>query len=254
MIESPLVSIITPVYNAERFVEFTLKSVLAQTYTNWEMIMVDDCSKDGSVDIIQRYMDKDPRFQLIKLDKNSGQGIARNRAIETAKGQIIAFLDSDDIWLPEKLEIHVKFMVENNAAFSHTSYGYIDEEGNIIKSTFHVSKNPVRYRDLLKWTEISCLTAMYDVNQIGKMYMPDLRKKQDYALWLSILKRGFTSLPLDVELAYYRQVKGSVTSNKWKLIIPHWKFLRVQEGLNVFESFYYLLWWVFSGIWKYYIR
>lgn len=254
MNKTPLVSIITPVYNTERFVALAMNSVLEQTYQNWEMILVDDCSSDNSVPIIEEFMARDDRFKLIKLKSNSGQGVARNKAIDMAKGPIIAFLDSDDIWLPAKLELHVKFMVENNAAFSHTSYGYIDEVGKVIKSTFHVSKDPVGYRDLLKWTEISCLTAMYDIRHVGKMYMPDLRRKQDYALWLSILKRGFKSLPLDEELAYYRQVKGSVTSNKWKLIIPHWEFLRVREGLSFFESVYYLLCWMLSGIWKYYIR
>src|SRR5690606_3490087 len=156
-------------------------------------------------------------------------------------------------WLPKKLETHVTFMLEMKAAFSHTSYGFIDEEGKIINKTFHVSNKPIGYKDLLKRTEISCLTAMYDVDKIGKMYMPDLRVKQDYALWLSILKRGFTSVPLDEELAFYRQRKNSNTNQKSKLIIKHIKFLYKIEKLNIIETIYYTGWWAVNGLAKYYL-
>lgn len=247
------VSIITPVYNSEEFLSECLDSVLAQSYSNWEMIMVDDCSSDRSIEIIEEYIKRDDRFILFQLESNQGSGIARNKAIKEAKGEIIAFLDSDDIWHPKKLEIHLAFMIEKNAAFSHTSYGYINEEGEKIRDTFHVSAKPVGYKDLLKRTEISCLTAMYNVAQLGKMYMPDLRRKQDYALWLSILKRDMKSYPLDEELAFYRQRENSATSNKFALIGKHFVFLWKYEKLNPFSSFYYTLMWIYNGLIKYYI-
>lgn len=252
-VENIKVSIITPVYNSDFFLREAIESVLNQTYQNWEHIIVDDMSKDSSPDIIREYAGKDKRITPIFLDKNVGAGPARNKAIEASSGQIIAFLDSDDIWLKEKLETHVDFMSKTNAAFSHTSYGFINEEGEIINKTFHVSNKPIKYKDLLKRTEISCLTAMYDVRKVDKMYMPNLRVKQDYALWLSILKKGFESIPLDVELAFYRQRKNSNTNKKYKLVVKHIKFLYTIEKLGLSRTLYYTSWWAFNGIFKYYI-
>ena len=247
-----LVSIITPLYTSSRFLEFTIAAVKGQTYSNWEMIFVDDFSTDNSVEIVKKHQKKDDRFKLYLLDKNSGSGVARNKAIKEAKGDIIAFLDSDDIWVENKLERHVSFMNKTNAAFSHSSYGFIDEKGNIIKKTYHVSDKPVGYKKLLKRTEISCLTAMYDVRKIGKHYMPVLMRKQDYGLWLSILKLGHKSIPLKEELAFYRQSKASATSIKHKLILKHYSFLRNVEGLSFFASVYYTIHWGINGILKYY--
>ncbi|AIM60223.1 hypothetical protein IX49_06700 [Cellulophaga lytica] len=250
----PKVSIITPLYNAQRFVSLAIDSVISQSYTNWEMIIVDDCSSDNSVEIVNKYVNVDSRITLLKLETNSGSGPARNKAIEFASGRIIAFLDSDDIWAPNKLEVHVKFMIENKAAFSHTSYGFIDESGDTVNKTYHVSNHPIDYWDLLKRTEISCLTAMYDTQLIGKRYMPPLRRKQDYGLWLSILKSGVVSIPLDQELAFYRQVKGSATSNKSKLIFKHLVFLYKHQNLNIFQTVYYFSYWAINGFKKYYIN
>lgn len=248
-----LVSIITPLFNCEKYIRDTIESVIVQDYTNWEMIIVDDCSDDKSTDVVHEYTTNDNRIQLIINKTNKGAGYCRNLAIKKAKGEFIAFLDSDDIWSPNKLSKHLEFMHKNNSAFSHTSYGYIDDLGNKIMSTFHVSRQPVKYTDLLKRTEISCLTAMYDVRKIGKMYMPHLRKKQDYALWLDILNLGFKSDPLDLELAYYRQRSNSNTSNKFNLIIAHWKFLRFREKISFFKSLYYLSCWMIGGFRKYYL-
>lgn len=251
--EKVKVSIITPVYNSEKFLAEAIESVINQTYQNWEMILVDDKSTDNSINTIKFYAEKDERVLPIFLNENVGAGPARNKAIEASTGQIIAFLDSDDIWLKEKLEKHVAFMRERNAAFSHTSYGFINEEGKVINKTFHVSDRPIKYKDLLKRTEISCLTAMYDVKKIGKMYMPDLRVKQDYALWLSILKKGFVSIPMDEELAFYRQRKNSNTNKKHKLVFKHIKFLYHTQNLGTVKTMYYTFWWAYNGIIKYYI-
>lgn len=248
------VSIITPLYNAERYVSETIDSVLNQSYTNWEMILVDDCSTDKSVYFVEKFQEKDERILLLKNKSNMGSGLSRNRAIDAASGDIIAFLDSDDIWHPEKLSKHLDFMEKNSSVFSHTSYGFIDEEGKKIKSTFHVSNEPVDYKKLLKRTEISCLTAMFDVHKIGKMHMPSLPKAQDYALWLDILKLGYVSDPLDEELAFYRQHSASTTSNKWKHILGHWNFLKNREKLSLIASTYYTITWAIGGFVKYYLK
>ncbi len=218
MKKNPLVSIVTPVYNSTEYLAVTIQSVINQTYTHWEHILVNDCSTDNSVQIIEKIAANEPRVKLLHLPNNMGSGPARNLAIKEAKGKYIAFLDSDDYWVPEKLAMQVKFMEENNIAFSHSSYGYWDEEGNEIRKPFLVSSYPISYTHLLKRTEISCLTAIYNQQTIGKMYMPDLRRKQDYALWLSILKKGYKSYPQQEVLAYYRQRKGSATNKKYKLI------------------------------------
>lgn len=249
----PLVSIITPVYNSSSFLEETIRSVISQTYTNWEHILVDDGSTDNSVEIIKNLASTEPRIKLLQLHSNQGSGPARNLAIKEAKGKYIAFLDSDDIWHTEKLEKHVAFMHIHDAAFSHTSYGFIDESGKIIRQTFHVSKEPVTYRMALQRTEISCLTAMYDVEKVGKMYMPDIRRKQDYALWLNILKKGFKAIPLDLELAWYRQRRGSATSNKFSLIHKHYLFLRKVMGLKKIYACKYTVLWIKNGLRKYYL-
>ena len=248
-----LVSIITPTYNSIKYIDRTVLSVLNQTYSDWEWIIVDDLSTDGTREYLSHLQNTDNRIKCFYSEKNQGSGPARNKAIELANGKYIAFLDSDDLWTPEKLQMQVDFMQKNNCAFSHTSYGFIDENDNVIKNTFHVSSMPVNYKMLLKRTEISCLTAIYDQEILGKMFMPDLRKKQDYALWLSILKKGYNSFPLDIETAFYRQHGNSATSNKFKLIIKHWNFLNKNEKLNWFKSLYYTISWGLGGFKKYYM-
>ena len=219
MMSSFLVSIITPVYNSKEYLEASINSVVAQTFKNWEMLIVDDGSNDGSSELLISIANNDKRIKLIKHNENLGAGIARNNAIKKANGKYIAFLDSDDLWHSEKLQIQINLMEKNKWLFSHTSYGYISSKGKKIKSTFQVSENPVNYYDLLKKTEISCLTAVFNQEAIGKYYMSAHRRKQDYALWLSILNDGIKSYPINIELAYYRQRPGSLTNNKMSLII-----------------------------------
>lgn len=249
-----LVSVVTPVFNSEKYIAHTFQSLLNQSYPNWEWVLVDDCSSDNSVRIIEGFIQQDSRVRLLQNLENLGSGLTRNKAIEFAKGVFIAFLDSDDIWHPKKLEIQLNFMLERNISFSHTSYGYIDEHGNQIKSTFHVSDHPVTYKHLLKRTEISCLTAVYNCKEIGKFYMSDHRRKQDYSLWLAILKSGVESYPIDMELAYYRQTPNSATSNKFKLILKHYLFLKSTQKLNVIQTIYYTCFWAMNGFVRYYIK
>lgn len=249
-----MVSIITPTFNSEKYLRDTYNSILQQTYRNWEWVIVDDCSTDLTFQMLTEIANVDKRVIIRRLEKNSGSGTARNTAIEMAKGRFIAFLDSDDLWHKDKLAFQINAMIENGAAFSHTSYGYIDENGNKIKDTFHVSNSLVSYIDLLKRTEISCLTAIYDASRIGKYYMTNHRRKQDYALWLSILKSGIKSFPIDLELAYYRQRKGSATNKKHKLILNHIKFLMETQEFSVIKAIYFTGYWAMNGIVRYYLK
>jgi Glycosyltransferases involved in cell wall biogenesis len=249
-----LVSIITPLYNAEKYIGETFKSVVAQSYPYWEWIIIDDGSTDQSLEFVKRMSAEESRIKIFQNDSNIGSGKTRNKGIKLATGEMITFIDSDDVWHPEKLKRHVSFMTNNNILFSHTSYGYIDEVGKKIKGTFHVSKDAVSYYDLLKRTEISCLTAMYNAKLLGKFYMSEHRRKQDYALWLSILKTGVKSYGLDEELAFYRQREGSATSAKSKLILKHFSFLKETQEMNSIQAIYYTAYWLVNGFIRYYVK
>lgn len=247
------VSIITPVYNSALFLKETADSVRIQTYEDWEWILVDDCSNDNSWDIMQSLAEKDNRIKIYKNPTNLKSGKTRNLAIKEATGRFIAFLDSDDIWHKDKLSIQIQFMIDNDYYFTHTSYGYIDEKSQKIKSTFHVSSR-VDYKHLLKRTEISCLTAVYDSYKIGKFYMSNHERKQDYALWLGILKSGINSFGIDKELAYYRQTEGSATSKKHKLVFKHVKFLMETQNFSLIKAMYYTSYWMANGFIRYFIK
>ena len=244
-----LVSIITPSYRSEKFISQTIESVLAQTYENWEMLIVDDLSPDNSNKIIEEYAQKDDRIKLLKLEKNSGPAVARNRAIEEAKGRYIAFLDADDLWMPEKLEKQIAFMNKKKSALSYSSY-YIISEDNGGLGVF-LTKEKVTYSDLLKTNSIGCLTAIYDRKILGKVFMPDIIKKQDYGLWLKILKQIKKADGILEPLAYYRIVENSVSSNKIVGIKYIWKIFRDVEKLNIFQSIYYFCYYVYYGVRKY---
>jgi teichuronic acid biosynthesis glycosyltransferase TuaG len=247
-----LVSVITPLYNKVNFIEACIESVLLQTHVNWEMIIIDDRSSDGSYEKVLKFASKDKRIKVYQLENNSGAGLARNYAIDKSVGSFVAFLDSDDIWHPDKLKIQLEIMINCKAVFSHTSYGYILKNGLYSSKIFKVSREPIGYKDLLKRTEISCLTAMYDVRILGKIYMPNISRKQDYALWLSILSQGHTSLPINLVLAWYRQVDGSNSSNKISLISKHYFFLRRTQNLSVLDSVIYTFYWGFNGFFRYF--
>lgn len=184
----PLVSIITPVYNAERFLSDTIKSVQNQTYKNWEILLIDDCSKDNSAQIIKEFQKYDNRIKYIKLKKNSGASVSRNEGIRNAKGRFIAFVDSDDIWKPEKLEIQIKYMLKENLGFTFTSYRYMKENGEL---TNKIAKAPskINYNGLLKNTIIGCSTVVIDKDIVDYFEMPLVRRGQDTATWLQILRK-----------------------------------------------------------------
>ena len=233
-----LVSIITPTYNASKHVLETIKSVKMQTYQNWEMLVIDDASTDNTAETIIHEIRGDARFKFIQLNENSGPAVARNKGISSANGQFIAFLDSDDVWHPEKLERQLRFMKENNIAFSYTAYRMIDEEGNILKNAINVPRT-MNYHSLLKDTKIGTLTVMIDKRVIGMVQMPEYRDcSEDYGLWLKILSGGIIAHGLNEELAFYRKCEKSLSSNKLKSARKTWNTYRKVEKLPVSYSIF----------------
>ncbi|MFK5957307.1 MAG: glycosyltransferase family 2 protein [Lutibacter sp.] len=243
-----LVSIITPNYNASKYISETIQSVIDQTYENWELIIIDDCSTDNSVEIIKQFQKKDQRIQLITLNRNSGPAVARNKGIEVSNGDFIAFLDSDDSWIENKLEIQVRFMQNNNSVVSHTSYYTINELNKDKKLV--IAKEKITYKNLLTNNYIGCLTAMYSVKHLGKVYMPKILKRQDWALWLKITKNGVIAEGIQQPLALYNKRQVSVSSNKINLLKYNWKIYRVHENLNRLQSLYYFIQLAFKKIVK----
>ncbi len=233
-----LITVVTPVYNSEKYLAANIASVQAQTYTNWEHILVDDCSSDNSETIIKTFQKSDSRIKYYRLRKNSGAGIARNKAIEFAQGNYIAFLDSDDKWYANKLERQLHFMKNNGYYFTYTDYDIIkvsgEEQPKIRKAIPHLT-----YKKALYKNPIGCLTAMYSVDFFGKQYMPSIRKRQDYALWLKLLKKT-DGYGLNECLASYRTGTASISANKVDLIKYEWRIYRESEGFSIIQSLFYL--------------
>ncbi len=238
-----LVSIITPSYNCSDFIEETINSIINQTYTNWELIITDDCSTDSTVSKIQKYAQKDSRIKLSQLKSNYGAGIARNNSIKDAAGRYIAFCDSDDQWTPDKLEKQIKFMQENDLALSYSSYKVIGEDGTDQREV--MAPQRVTYRTMLRNNYIGCLTAVYDTLKLGKVYMPEIRKRQDWALWLSILKKTPYALGIQENLAIYRDRSTSISSNKIDLIKYNWNIYRQVEGFSRIKASFYIIQFLF---------
>jgi teichuronic acid biosynthesis glycosyltransferase TuaG len=242
-----LVSIITPSYNSSRFIEECVGSVLSQTYDNWEMLIVDDYSADNSLQILKKYNDK--RIQLIELDKNVGASESRNVAIRKAKGKYIAFLDSDDLWEPQKLEKQISFMETEDIAFSFSTYQPMSDDESKLYSIIHAPKI-VTYSSYLKKTIIGCLTVVIDREKTGGFEMPNIRSSHDMALWLLIMRRGFDAYGLDENLARYRIVSTSNTANKWRAANDVWMVYRQFEKLSFFYSIWCFLNYAFNAIIK----
>ena len=234
-----LVSIITPCFNSELFIAQTIESVINQTYSNWEMVIIDDCSTDHSADIILSYVERDSRIRYLKMPFPSGSAsLPRNRGIELAKGRYIAFLDSDDIWYPRKLEMQIPLFQDMYVAIVYSWYEKMSEQGEkanrIVKSALYHT-----YETLLYGNEIGCLTCVVDSWKVGKCFFKRVGH-EDYELWLSILKRGFIAKNCNEVLASYRVRQTSLSSNKLKAIRWVWNIYQSQ-GINVFSSIYYLL-------------
>lgn len=215
VMESRLVSIITPSFNCSKYIRDCISSVLSQTYDDWEMIITDDCSTDDTIDIINEYVKKDSRITLYTLSQNSGAGVARNNSIKHARGRYIAFLDSDDKWMPEKLEKQIAFMQKNKCVLSYTSRLICNEE-NEVKGIIIAPKHQTFFNNICD-DKIGFSTMIYDTKNIGKMYMPTIRKRQDWCMVIQILKKCKTAYGMKEPLSYYRKGQQSLSKEKSSL-------------------------------------
>lgn len=243
-----LISIVMPVYNASAYLEKTIRSAQEQTYTNWELIAVDDCSADDSFALLCRLAEQDPRIHPVKQEKNAGAAMARNRGTELARGRFLAFLDSDDVWAPEKLEKELAFLLEKQAAFAFTSYEFGDSEGNGNGKIVHVPET-LTYRKALSRTVIFTTTVLFDLEKIDRslVMMPNV-KSEDTATWWQILRAGHTAYGLDENLAVYRRPANSLSSNKIEAIKRIWNLYRRQEKLSLVESAWYFCFWAWRAV------
>ena len=237
-----LVSIIVPVYNAGDYIEQTIAMVKAQTYENWELILVDDCSGDESKKKIEREPDKD-RIRLISKAVNEGAARARNTGIEAARGRYIAFLDADDVWMPEKLEKELAFMEQKQAAFVFTAYEFGDDKAQGTGRVVHVP-SVLPYEKALSRTVIFTSTVLLDTEKTGRkiIRMPEV-KSEDTATWWKLLRSGFTAYGLDEVLTIYRRPSKSLSSNKLEAVRRIWNLYRRQESLSLWKSGYNLFFW-----------
>lgn len=243
----PNVSIITPIHNTAELLPLTIDSVIAQSYPDWELLLIDDKSTDSSPSIARSYAATDRRIRLIQLEENSGPAVARNHGIQTAEGRYIAFLDSDDLWLPEKLEIQTRFMEENGLALGYSWFERISFEGGRANRVVPIPTT-LTYHELLKKNHIGCLTAIYDSELVGKRLMPEIPVHQDWALWLSILRDGFAAGGVPDVLALYRTGNmSSVSGNKLKTIRHKWHIYRQIEQIGPVKSAFYLSCFAWEG-------
>lgn len=231
-----LVSVIMPTYNCERFIEQSVQSVIGQTVKDWELLIVDDGSTDRTYDVLKPYLDRYPAIHYTKLSGNCGPAVARTEALRQAVGKYVAFLDSDDVWMPEKLERQITFMEENGAVFSCTAYGQMDEEGADIGLICTPPKK-TDYKKMLRLSNpIGNLTVMYNQEKLGKYEVPDIKKRNDFALWLRILRDTPECAGMPEVLGKYRVREQSVSSNKLQQAKYHWQLYHEVEKLSWLKS------------------
>lgn len=244
-----LISIIMPTYKCGKFIEESIKSIQVQTYKNWELIIVDDCSEDGTIGIVQDIQKGDHRIHVFSNARNSGAAVSRNVALKEAKGRWIAFLDSDDLWEPTKLEKQIKFMEENDYAFSYHEYVEIDEQGNELG--VHVSgKRHVNKLDMFSCCWPGCLSVMYDASKIGLIQINDIKKNNDTAMWLKVIRKADCYLLPEV-LGKYRRRANSITPKPiWQRIWAHYPLFRVAEGMNPIAATFWVIMNVFGNAYK----
>lgn len=245
-----LVSIVMPTYNSGEVVQETIKTVLAQTYSNWELIIIDDCSVDNTRSILEELALKDRRIRCFFSKQNNGAGVSRNIGLDNASGRYIAFLDSDDLWVQDKLELQINFMNRNKAPICHTSFSFIDESGCNRKGFVHVS-HCLRLEDNLKRTEIGTSTAVIDRKLVTEKFrFSSIRARQDLKLWIDLLSLDYVSFGLRKELVKYRVRSGSVSSNKLKMLYVTFKVYMGVEKLSILKRFYCYLAYVLNAIRK----
>lgn len=237
-----LVSIIMPTYNCAKFIGETIESIQSQTYSSWELIIIDDCSIDNTKEVVERYVESDKRITYNCLEKNSGAAMARTTAMNLANGEYMAFCDSDDIWTSNKLEKQLKFMKKSNYAFTCTAYEQIDENSNSLDKIIK-PKERCDYNRLLLDCPVGNSTVMYNVKKMGKFEVPNIRKRNDDALWLQMLKKEKYIYGMPDVLMKYRIRKNSISSNKFKVIKYHWILYRDVEHLSIFRSLFHIGYW-----------
>lgn len=223
-----LVSVIMPSYNTAKYIGETIKSVQAQTYENWELIIVDDCSTDNTDTAVEPFL-SDERIRYLKNSRNSGAAVSRNYALREAKGKWIAFLDSDDLWLPDKLEKQINFMLENGYHFSYTNYVEIDEN-SIPNGKYVTGPKKITKTGMYNYCWPGCLTVMYDADVIGLVQIADIKKNNDYAMWLKVCKKADCFL-LNETLAKYRKRTGSISNHSYKALIK-WHYILYHDADN----------------------
>ncbi|HSD09140.1 glycosyltransferase family 2 protein [Flavobacterium sp.] len=245
--ETSLVSIITPSFNSEKFIAETIQSVQNQTHQNWEMIIVDDCSTDQTVSIIEDFVIRDSRIRLFKLEKNSGAGIARELALSKANGDYISFLDADDLWKPLKLEKQLQFLKDNKTHFTFSFYDCINEEGNSLNKRVEAPRN-LSYQQLFFCNYVGNLTGIYETKYFGKIAISSTRKRQDWVVWLTILKKIKIAKPVPESLAFYRIRDNSLSASKTNLLKHNFAVYRTFHGYNLFASLFIMIGFLFTQL------
>lgn len=235
-----LVSIITPVYNAERFIKETVQSIIEQKYEKFELLLIDDHSTDNSFEIISSFAEADSRIKVLQTPSNSGAAVARNIGLENARGQYVAFIDSDDKWKKNKLKEQIEAMKKNKYSFTYTNFEMVSETNELIKEKVGLPEK-LDYRELLKNTAIACSTVVIDRSVFGDFRMPEVRKGQDTATWLMLLRDGETAHLVNKVLGSYRIVKGSISSNKFQALKRTWNTYRNLEKLPLHQAIYYFI-------------
>jgi len=230
-----LVSVIMPCYNMERYIAETIASVQRQTYSNWELLIVDDASTDHTADLVKKLQNEDDRIQFHVKPKHSGIADTRNQCLSMVQGRFLAFLDADDVWHPNKLERQLAFMMEHNIGFSYSSYDCIDDDGRPLEKTVKAIMN-LNHDAYMHNTIIGCSTVMIDKTIIGEVVVPYFRTSEDTATWLNILKKGYLAHAIGEPLTSYRIRQHSASSNKLKASYDLWKVYRQQEKLPLFEA------------------
>ncbi len=245
-----LVSIIVPVYNVRNFIVATIESVLAQTYTNWELLLIENGSTDGTREFLEQYLQEHPdeRIKCHMMGTNAGAAAARNYGMDISAGRFVAYLDSDDLWMPEKLEHQMEFMAKHQAAFSFTGYEFADSTG---KGTGKVVKVPadINYKQALQNTTIFTSTVMFDTEKLPKseLHMPKV-KSEDTALWWRILRSGVLAYGLQENLVLYRRSSNSLSANKIEALRRIWNLYRKEEKLGLLFSAYNFCLWAWRAV------
>lgn len=239
-----LVSIVMPAYNCRKYISEAIQSVVNQTYENWELIIVDDHSTDGTDEIVKRFKKQDTRIQYYQSESNEGPAASRNKAITMAKGEFIAFLDSDDVWMSQKLEIQIDFMKKNDYAICCSAYKKIDECGNSLHKAYVPYSKTDYWRCFFLSNPIGNSTVVYSRKILGHQVIPNIKKRNDFALWLQLLKQEKNIYGLKEILVQYRVRRNSVSSFKMSLLKYHWKLYHVIEKHNCLISFAGVLMWL----------